>query len=137
MKEIDAFLQFCLDNIDDDRLSIQKKIKYKFNYYYIMVDIIPDDTKKKNSNLSSLNRFGGYLERLMITVDNRNECIEMELGSEHTVIEDPEMVKKWSLKMEEYLNKYIDNKVEGMIEFTLQNNEKKDLYRQYKLRKLL
>lgn len=52
MNELDKFLIFLMENTDDDRINIWKKMKYGYRHYYISLHI---DQEKEDStgNISS------------------------------------------------------------------------------------
>ena len=82
MKKLDKLLDFLMDNLNDDRISVFKKMKYGFRYYYISLYIDEDPNQKSNHNYGFR-----YRDNLEITFDNRNECIEFFGGNEdHPII---------------------------------------------------
>jgi len=69
MERLDNFLHFFIDHIDDSRISVFKKIKYGYRYYYISF-YIDDDP---NQNTQNQNYGFKYRENLEITFDNISE----------------------------------------------------------------
>lgn len=126
MNELDKFLQFLMENISDERISISKRMKYGYRHYYVSLSI---DKKGDNGRT--------YRDRMNICVDCRNNCIDMDdtIG-DNVLIEDSDMVLKWSSILEEHLSKNLSNKVESIIESTLSDCYQKDLYREYKMTKI-
>jgi hypothetical protein len=135
MEELDRFLQFLLENIDDRRIHIYKKMKYGFQHFYI------------SFNIDQLDKDGTYGKRnsifhnnsLSIVIDNRNNCIDIDSDSgdvKSIVIEDENFVKKWSIILDEFLNKEITEKISGIIDITLSSCENKNLHRDYKMKKI-
>ena len=129
MEELDRFLHFLLENIDDNRVALLKKMKYGFKHYYISFNIDQlDEGRKVLFNRNSLS----------ITIDNRNNCIDIdsEIDNKSMVIEDEEFVKKWSDILDEYLNREITKKIENIVDITLSSCENKNLHRDYKMKKI-
>jgi hypothetical protein len=139
MREIDEFLHFLLEHESDERISFSKKMKYGYRHYYISfnIDEKPEDDIKKQSYANSLR---GYriAESIEIIVDNRNACIELVYDSmENIIIEDKKLVDKWSLILEEYINKDLSKKVKDVLENALSSCYNKNLYRTYQMKKIL
>ena len=140
MKEIDEFLQFLLEHESDERISFSKKMKYGYRYYYINfnIDDKPEDDTNKNQSFGSLR---GYRisDSIEIVVDNRNTCIELlhDNGMENIIIEDKQLVDKWSNILEEYINKDMSTKVKDVIEGALSSCYNKNLHRTYQMKKIL
>jgi hypothetical protein len=132
MQNLDKFLQFFIDHKDDDRISISKKMKYGFRYYYISF-YIDDDPNKNNQNYGFK-----YRENLEITFDNRNECIEVFGGDEDhpLIIEDKELLKKWSFILEEIVNDNLENRIVNVFEKTLTDCYNKNLHRELQMKKI-
>jgi hypothetical protein len=125
MKEIDDFLEFLMDFIYDDRVKIYKRIKYGHRIYHIDFEI--DEEKHTN-----------YPDHLRFIIDNRNVCIEIISPGENNILfcEDKDLVDKWSNFCEEYLVKELQENVKGIFETSLQSCFRKDIHREYQLRKL-
>lgn len=134
MNEIDKFIAFLMENHEDNRITIWKKMKYGYRHYYI--SFIVDKEEDKNSNSIG---YGHYGDRLLITIDNRNNCIEVEDDDNdiNFIFEDNDLVKKWGDKIEEYLSKDLDTKISDLIETTLGSCSNKNLHRSYKMKKIL
>lgn len=137
MNEIDKLLSFLLENSEDERLTIWKKIKYGYKHYYLSFSIDIEEDNNNQSSGSTYNRFG-YGDRLLITIDNRNNCIEVEDDNDdNIIIEDSDLVSKWSKKIEEYLSKDLDGQISNVIENTFGRCANKNLHRSYKMKKIL
>ena len=141
MREIDEFLQFLLEHESDERISFTKKMKYGYRYYYISfnIDEKPEDDNKKNQSYPNSLRGYRITDSIEIIVDNRNLCIELlhDNSIENIIIEDGELVDKWSNILEEYINKNVSTKVKDVIEETLSSCYNKDLHRIYQMKKIL
>ncbi len=139
MKEIDEFLQFLLDHESDERISFSKKMKYGYRYYYVNFNI--DEKPEEGSKNQSYGSLRGYRisDSIEIVIDNRNGCIEMiyENGSENIIIEDTQLLNKWSNILEEYINKDISTKAKDVIESALSSCYNKNLHRTYQMKKIL
>jgi hypothetical protein len=140
MKEIDEFLHFLLEHESDERISFSKKMKYGYRYYYISfnIDEKPEDDSNKNQSLRSLR---GYriTDSIEIVVDNRNTCVELiyDNSIENIIIEDKNLVDKWSNILEEYINNDVSTKVKNIIENALSSCYNKSLHRTYQMKKIL
>jgi hypothetical protein len=130
MEELNNFLHFILENVDDKRIHISKKMKYGFQHFYIIFNI--DQLDKDGRSMMYHNN------SLSIVIDNRNNCIDIdsEINHKSIVIEDEEFVKKWSLILDEFLNKEITKKISFIIDTTLSSCENKILHRDYKMKKI-
>lgn len=132
MEELDQFIQFLIDHISDDRISLSKKMKYGFRHYHLLfvIDAEPEDNSNKNSYMS---RFNGSVE---IVFDNRNRCIEVfdHLKDDSIMIEDSELMDKWNPILEEIVNQNIGSKVVGIMENAIASCYRKDLHREYKIK---
>jgi hypothetical protein len=141
MKEIDEFLQFLLEHESDERISFSKKMKYGYRYYYISfnIDEKPEDDNKKNKSYTNSLKSYMISDSIEIIIDNRNICIELlhDNGIENIIIEDGELVDKWSDILEEYINKNVSTKVKDVIEEALSSCYNKNLYRTYQMKKIL
>jgi hypothetical protein len=134
MEELDKFLHFLLENVDDKRIYISKKMKYGFQHFYISFNIDQldrDGTYGKQNSIFHRNS-------LSIVIDNRNLCVEIdsEIDEKSIVIEDEEFVKKWSTILDEFLSREITQKISGIIDITLSSCENKNLHRDYKMKKI-
>jgi len=129
MEELDRFLHFLLENIDDRRVHISKKVKYGFQHFYLTFNI--DQVDKDGQKLYHNNI-------LSITIDNRNNCIDIdsEINGKSIVIEDEEFVRRWSTILDEFLSREITQKISGIIDITLSSCENKNLHRDYKMKKI-
>lgn len=140
MKEIDEFLEFLLEHESDDRISFTKKMKYGYRYYYINFNI---DEKAEDTNQSygTNGAFTSYRisDSIEIIIDNRNGCVEMiyDNGMENIIIEDKDMIDKWNVILESYINKDISEKAKSVIENTLSSCYNKNLHREYQMKKIL
>lgn len=140
MKEIDEFLQFLLDHESDDRISFSKKMKYGYRYYFINFNI-DDKPEEEGKNQSYGQSLRGYRisDSIEIVIDNRNGCIEMlyDNGTENIIIEDKQLLDKWSNILEEYISKDISTKAKDAIENALSSCYNKNLHRTYQMKKIL
>ncbi len=134
MNELDKFLIFLMENTDDDRINIWKKMKYGYRHYYISLHI---DQEKEDSTGNISSTFNRYGDRILISIDNRNNCIEVEdSNDDNIIIEDTDMVNKWSKILDEFLNRDVEEKISNIIEETLSSCARKDLHRDYKMKKI-
>ena len=131
MDEINKFLNFINENLDDERISVSKEMKYGYRHYHISVLI----KHEKNSINSKV--YNSY-NQLSITLDNRNKCIVISNSeNEETItIENEETLNKWSDIFEEYLSRNLDDNVKNMIHDVMSKMSNKDLYREYQMKKI-
>ncbi len=139
MKEIDEFLHFLLEHESDERISFSKKMKYGYKYFYISFNIDEKQEEENNKN-QSYGQLRAYriTDSVEIVIDNRNTCVEMlyEHGSENIIIEDKNLVDKWTQILEDFINKDISKKTLNIIEKTLSSCYNKNLYREYQMKKI-
>lgn len=141
MKEIDEFLEFLLQNESDERISISKKMKFGYRNYYVnfYIDDEPEDkVKNQNQGYAALRSYR-IQDSIDIVIDNRNKCIELtyDSGSSNIIVEDEELINKWNGILEEYISRDMSTKTKDVIEKALSDCYKKDLYRQYQMKKIL
>jgi hypothetical protein len=141
MKEIDEFLEFLMKNESDDRISISKKMKFGYRNYYVnfYIDDEPEDkSKNQNQGYATLRAYR-IQDSIDIVIDNRNKCIELtyDSGSSNIIVEDEELINKWNVILEEYISRDLSSKTKDVIEKALSDCYKKDLHRQYQMKKIL
>lgn len=135
MVELDKFIDFLVEHRKDDRISITKKMKYGFRYFYITLSIDEEPKTDKSNLISPSWRFSDSLE---IVVDNRNVCIEViyNNGSSNIIIEDESIVSKWSDQLDKLLNSNLQERLHDVFESTLSSCYNKNLHREYQMRKI-
>lgn len=131
MDKLDKFLQFFLNNIDDKRISVSKKMKYGFRFYYITF-VVDEDPIKKSTQLYQ------YRENMEVIFDNRNGCIEIFGGYENhpLIVEDKILLEKWSKILESVVNENLEERVVDVFEKTLNECYNKNLYRELQMKKI-
>ena len=132
MDEINKFLNFINENLDDGRISVYKEMKYGYRHYHITVLL-----KHEINSLVNKPMYNSY-NQLSITLDNRNKCIVVSSSeNEETItIENEETLNKWSDIFEEYLSKNLEDNVKNMIHNVMSKMSDKDLYREYQMKKI-
>ena len=135
-EEIDEFISFLMEHKDDERVTIEKDIKYGYKNYWIIFEIDAEPLKKTNNN-HWLNIAG----RFSIHFDKRNEAIFFK--SEHTNIdipqitfEDKELLEKWCEKIEECIEGDIRRNFRKMVENSLSSCHNKNIHREWKMKKI-
>ena len=134
MNEIDEFLTFLYENIEDKRIEVSKKMKYGFRHFGI--DLYLENKESDtiiNSSTGQILTDSSY-NSIRILIDCRNDCIEVNVNMDDVVIEDIDLTQKWADLLEEYLNNKLENKVSTLINNGL---SKTDLLREYKLKKII
>ena len=132
MEEISKFLNFIYDNLEDERVSVFKEMKYGHRYYYI--SILLKTEVEQTVNTSSFNSYN----QLTITLDNRNKCLVMNNTDDERslTIENEELLVKWSEIFEKHLNQNMDKDIKEMIHDVMSNMSDKDLYRDYQIKNI-
>ena len=122
MEELEDFLNYVLENIDDPRIIINKKLKYSYKYYLINVDL-----PTKNGST------------LHITIDNRNHIIELTYDYGKSVVyESEEFSKIWMDKLEIEYQKILKSRISDLIINFMDEteNEGKDFWRGWTMNKI-
>jgi hypothetical protein len=122
MKEITDFLNYVWDNIDDPRISINKKMKYGHRYF--SVDINLPTTHGRS---------------VSIHTDNRNNVVEISYDYHNSVIiESEELSKFWIDKFEQKYQELSSTRVTEMINSFMEETEPKgkDFWRDWTMNKI-
>jgi hypothetical protein len=134
MNEIDEFLTFLYDNIEDERIEVSKKMKYGFRHFGINLYLENKESDTIiNASTGQITESSSY-NSIQVLIDCRNNCIELNVNMDEAVIENTELTLKWADLLEEYLNNKLENKVSTLINNGL---SKTDLLREYKLKKII
>jgi len=133
MEKVNKFLEFFIENLDDERITVYKKMKYGYRYYYVNFSI-DEDTIKIQYQASMFQ----YRENMEIIFDNRNECIEFFGGDEvyPIILEDKELLQKWNDILEDIVSSNIEDRLVNIFEKTLNDCYNKNLYRELQMKKL-
>lgn len=134
MNEIDEFLTFLYENIEDERIEVSKKMKYGFRHFGINLYLENKTESDVTYNGSTGQITDNSYNSIQILIDCRNNCIELNVNMDDVLIEDIDLTQKWADLLEEYLNKKLENKVSTLINNGL---SKTDLLREYKLKKII
>ena len=107
-------------------------MKYGYRYYYITFIVDEDPVKKSSQHIYQ------YRDNMEVIFDNRNQCIEVFGGDESypLIVEDKELLTKWSSILEEIINKNLEERVVDVFEKTLNDCYNKNLYRELQMKKL-
>jgi hypothetical protein len=127
MEEIDKFINFLFKNIDDNRITLNKEVKFGHRCYYLTMML----EKEGESSL--------YYNELSIVIDNRNECMILSNSYYEPIrktIENKELVKKWSDIFEKYISDNLEKDIKCIIHNTMSDVKDKDLYREYQIEKI-
>lgn len=136
MKELDLFLTHLFANIDGKDITLSKKMKYGYRHYYLNVNV---EKEKEETDKNSVNNSGIYSlngSDFSITIDNRNKCIDIFSNFDSIVIEDKDLVDKWTEIFEDYIQKDLEKEVGNLINNVFSNSTQKNLLRDYKLKKM-
>lgn len=137
MKELDLFLTHLFVNIDGKDIILSKKMKYGYRHYYLNVNVEKEEKEDKNSvNNSGIYSFTGGSGDFCITIDNRNKCIDIFSNFDNIVVEDKDLVDKWTEIFEDHIQKGLEKEVGNLINNVFSNSTQKDLLRDYKLKKM-
>ena len=134
MKELDEFLTFLFENIEDERIELTKKMKYGHRYFYLSLHIESIEEPNITANNSAYTITKSSYNNISVTIDCRNKCIDFNVNMEEVVIEDDILTEKWAKILEDYLNDKIEIRVNTLINLAL---AKTDLLREYKIKKIL
>jgi hypothetical protein len=134
MNEIDEFLTFLYENLEDERIEVSKKMKYGFRHFGINLYLENKTESDVTYNGSTGQITDNSYNSIQILIDCRNNCIELNVNMDDVVIEDIDLTQKWADLLEEYLNNKLENKVSTLINNGL---SKTDLLREYKLKKII
>ena len=122
MDNLNEFLNYVWDNIDDPRISIVKKLKYGYRYYH--VDINLPTTNGRN---------------IGIHTDDRNNVVEIsyEYG-ESVIIESEELSKFWIDRFESVYQERIKENLNKIINSFIEETDTKgkDFWRDWTMNKL-
>ena len=122
MEELEEFLKYLFDNIDDPRIILNKKLKYGYRYYFIIVD------------LPTING-----RTLTVSVDNRSHIVEITYDyGESIVYESAEFSKIWMDKLEIEYQKIFKSRVTEIIGNFMDDTETtgKDFWRGWTMNKI-
>jgi len=122
MEELEEFLNYLFDNIDDPRIILNKKLKYGYRYYFIIVD------------LPTING-----RTLTVSVDNRSHIVEITYDyGESIVYESVEFSKIWMDKLEIEYQKIFKSRVTEIIGNFMDETETKgkDFWRGWTMNKI-
>jgi hypothetical protein len=136
MNELDLFLTHLFSNIENEDIILSKKMKYGYRHYYLNVNVEKEDKEDKNS----INNSGIYLSGggdFCITIDNRNKCIDIFSNFDNIVVEDKDLVDKWTEIFEEYIQTSLEKEVGNLINNVFSNSTQRNLLRDYKLKKII
>jgi hypothetical protein len=134
MQKIDKFLEFFLEHMDDERITVYKKLKYGYRYYHLNFQIDEDPNQANANN----NTYFRYRESMEIIFDNRNSCIEIIGGDESypLIIEDKELLEKWSNTLEDIVSNNLEERVVEVLEKSLNECYNKNLHRELQMKKI-
>jgi len=131
MNELDSFLTHLFNNIESEDISLLKKMKYGYRHYYLNIKV-----EQEEETEISFSKNGLYISDFTIVIDNRNKCIDIFSNMDTIVVEDTELVEKWTNIFEEYIQDNLEKTVGDLINNTFTNTNQKGLLRGYKLKKM-
>lgn len=116
MADLEEFLQFIVQNLDDPRVEFFKKMKYGYRHYFINITLkYPEDEQNRRDS-----------KTLQIIVDCRNNCIEVGQWEELTVFESPELTQKWAAELEKVYQSNISSDLKEKVNKFFNNVDPKD-----------
>jgi hypothetical protein len=131
MNELDSFLTHLFNNIESEDIALSKKMKYGYRHYYLNIKV-----EQEEETEISFSKNGLYISDFTIVIDNRNKCIDIFSNMDTIVVEDTELVEKWTNIFEEYIQDNLEKTVGDLINNTFTNTNQKGLLRGYKLKKM-
>ena len=136
MNELDLFLTHLFCNIENEDITLSKKMKYGYRHYYLNINVEKEAEDTSNNTISnkyySLTSGGDF----SIVIDNRNKCIDIFSNFDNLTIESEELVNKWTEIFEEYIKNGLEKEVGNLINNVFSNSTQKNLLRDYKLKKM-
>lgn len=133
MNELDNFLTHLFNNIESEDITLSKKMKYGYRHYYLNIKVEDESEKDTTSNNISVFQLS---TDFTIVIDNRNKCIDIFSNMDNIVVEDTELVEKWTNIFEKYIQDNLEKTVGDLINNTFTNTNQKGLLRGYKLKKM-
>jgi hypothetical protein len=138
MEKINELINFLFERKDDERVEITVDKKYGHKNFYIKFtpDSEPDDLNNQStfSSMRGVLGFGSY-NGLTIHFDIRNECIHIH-KVENYIIEDINLLNKWVEILDNYLKEKFNSKIDSIIDDTFSSCYKKDINREWKMKKI-
>jgi hypothetical protein len=131
MNELDSFLTHLFNNIESEDITLSKKMKYGYRHYYLNIKV-----EQQEETEISFSKNGIYISDFTIVIDNRNKCIDIFSNMDTIVVEDTELVEKWTNIFEQYIQDNLEKTVGDLINNTFTNTNQKGLLRGYKLKKM-
>ena len=134
IEEIDEFITFMMSHKDDERLSIEKDIKYGHRNYWITFNI--DSDPKSNSK----NHYGNISGRMTIHFDRRNEAVFISSDiaeASQIAIEDKALLDKWCDILEKHISGNLKSDFREIVEQSLSSCYNKNIHREWKMKKIL
>ena len=131
MNELDSFLTHLFNNIESEDITLSKKMKYGYRHYYLNIKV-----EQQEETEISFSKNGLYISDFTIVIDNRNKCIDIFSNMDTIVVEDTELVEKWTNIFEQYIQDNLEKTVGDLINNTFTNTNQKGLLRGYKLKKM-
>ena len=136
MNELDNFLTHLFNNIESEDITLSKKMKYGYRHYYLNVNVQKEEKEDKNSTNNSGIYLSGGGGDFCITIDNRNKCIDIFSNFDNIVVEDKDLVDKWTEIFEQYIQTGLEKEVGNLINNVFSNSTQRNLLRDYKLKKI-
>lgn len=137
MIELEDFLEFILENIDDKRIEFYKKMKFGHRHFYININLKSfEKSRDQNGNIvNSINKIS-EMKTLSIIIDCRNNCIEFGEWENQMIFEDSSLTEKWSNKFEKIYSEKLSEKFNNKIYkfFSEVDPTDRDLPRSWKMR---
>ena len=138
MNELDLFLTHLFCNIENEDITLSKKMKYGYRNYYLNVNVEKEAETEDTNNNSIGNKYYSLTSvgDFCITIDNRNKCIDIFSNFDNLTVESEDLVDKWTEIFEEYIKNGLEKEVSNLINNVFSNSNQKNLLRDYKLKKM-
>ena len=122
MKNLENFLDYVIENFDDERIHISKKVKYGFRHYSVSINL-----PTKNSR------------DITIIVDTKNNTLEVgyDFGI-NVILESQDLTKKWADILEKKYSEDLESKFDSILsDFMSQTEiEGKDFWREWTMKEI-
>jgi hemerythrin-like domain-containing protein len=138
MNELDLFLTHLFCNIENEDITLSKKMKYGYRNYYLNVNVEKESETEDTNNNSIGNKYYSLTSvgDFCITIDNRNKCIDIFSNFDNLTVESEDLVNKWTEIFEDYIKNGLEKEVSNLINNVFSNSNQKNLLRDYKLKKM-
>jgi len=129
MDDLDKLFKYFIDNINNEDIILNKSIKNGYRRYYIYLNI--------KNDLDNINLFKYYdTKSIGLTIDLKNKYIELKTSNKTFIIENEDLVNKYSDILESLYTFNLNDKISNSINSFFNENISKHS-RNWKIEKLI